>query len=83
MRRLYTFFRSSTSYRLRIALCLKGLEWEPHYVSLPRMEHRASGYMTLNPQGLVPALIEDDGSGAEDDRNRRSDDIPGVRPPDE
>jgi maleylacetoacetate isomerase/maleylpyruvate isomerase len=62
MRRLYTFFRSSTSYRLRIALSLKGLEWEPHYVSLPRMEHRTQGYMTLNPQGLVPALIEDDGN---------------------
>jgi maleylacetoacetate isomerase len=62
MRRVYTFFRSSTSYRLRIALALKGLPWEPHYVSLPRMEHRAPDYMTLNPQGLVPALIEDDGA---------------------
>lgn len=62
MRRLYTFFRSSTSYRLRIALALKGLEWEPHYVSLPRMEHRAQAYMALNPQGLVPALVEDDGT---------------------
>jgi maleylacetoacetate isomerase len=61
MRRLYTFFRSSTSYRLRIALSLKGLEWEAHYVSLPRMEHREQSYMKLNPQGLVPALIEDDG----------------------
>jgi maleylacetoacetate isomerase/maleylpyruvate isomerase len=62
MRRLSTFFRSSTSYRLRIALGLKGLDWEPYYVSLPRMEHRASDYMKLNPQGLVPALIEDDGA---------------------
>ena len=62
MRRLYTFFRSSTSYRLRIALALKGLDWEPCYISLPRMEHRAQDYMALNPQGLVPALIEDDGA---------------------
>ncbi len=62
MRRLYTFFRSSTSYRLRIALNLKGLEWEARHVSLPRMEHRASDYMELNPQGLLPALIEDDGA---------------------
>jgi len=62
MRRLYTFFRSSTSYRLRIALNYKGLEWEPHYVSLPRMEHRTAEYMKLNPQGLVPALVEDDGA---------------------
>jgi maleylacetoacetate isomerase len=60
MRRLYTFFRSSTSFRLRIALALKGLDWEPHHVSLPRMEHRAAAYMELNPQGLVPALVEDD-----------------------
>lgn len=59
MRTLHTFFRSSTSYRLRIALALKGLDYEPHYVSLPRMEHRADGYMALNPQGLVPALVED------------------------
>lgn len=59
MRTLYTFFRSSTSYRLRIALALKGLDWQPHFVSLPRMEHRTAGYMALNPQGLVPALVED------------------------
>jgi maleylacetoacetate isomerase len=62
MLRLYTFFRSSTSYRLRIALNYKGLQWEPHYVSLPRMEHRSADYMKLNPQGLVPALVEDDGA---------------------
>lgn len=59
MRTLYTFFRSSTSYRVRIALAVKGLDWEPHYVSLPKMEHRTSDYMGVNPQGLVPALIED------------------------
>lgn len=59
MRTLYTFFRSSTSYRLRIALALKGLDWQPHFVSLPRMEHRAADYMALNPQGLVPALVDD------------------------
>ncbi len=59
MRTLYTFFRSSTSYRLRIALALKGLDYQPRFVSLPRMEHRAADYMALNPQGLVPALVED------------------------
>ena len=36
MRELYTFFRSSTSYRVRIALAVKGLEWQPQYISLPR-----------------------------------------------
>ena len=58
-RDLYTFFRSSTSYRLRIALAYKRLDYEPHYVSLPKMEHRDPGYRELNPQGLVPLLVED------------------------
>jgi len=61
MRTLYTFFRSSTSYRVRIALSLKGLDWEPHFISLPKMEHRDPGFLAVNPQGLVPALVEDDG----------------------
>lgn len=55
---LYTFFRSSTSYRLRIALAWKGLDYVPHYVSLPKMEHRDPGYRALNPQGLVPLLVD-------------------------
>ena len=59
---LYTFFRSSTSYRLRIALALKGLPWEPRHVSLPGMQHRAAEYLAVNPQGLVPALVEEDGT---------------------
>ena len=58
---LYGFFRSSTSYRLRIALALKGLAYEPHYVSLPRMEHRSPEYLAVNPQGLLPTLVDDDG----------------------
>lgn len=56
---LYGFFRSSTSYRLRIALALKGLAYAPHYVSLPKGEHKGSEYLSLNPQGLVPALVDD------------------------
>jgi maleylacetoacetate isomerase len=58
-RQLYTFFRSSTSYRLRIALAYKGLSYEPRYVSLPRMEHRDPAYRALNPQGLVPLLVDE------------------------
>jgi maleylacetoacetate isomerase len=58
-RHLYTFFRSSTSYRLRIALAYKRLAYEPHYVSLPKMQHREPAYRTLHPQGLVPLLVED------------------------
>lgn len=58
---LYTFFRSSTSFRLRIALAYKGMAWEPRYVSLPKGEHRAPDYLAKNPQGLVPALVDDAG----------------------
>jgi len=58
--KLYTFFRSSAAFRLRIALNCKGLAYEPQIVSLPKDEHKRSGYLAVNPQGLVPAL-EDDG----------------------
>ncbi len=58
---LYTFFRSSTSFRLRIALAYKGIAYEPRFVSLPKMEHQAPGYLGKNPQGLVPALVDDAG----------------------
>jgi len=57
-RQLFTFFRSSTSFRLRIALAYKRLDYEPHYVSLPKMEHRIPSYRDMNPQGLVPLLVE-------------------------
>src|SRR6266850_6684148 len=59
-RQLYTFFRSSTSYRMRIALACKRLAYEPQYVSLPKMQHREAVYRDLNPQGLVPMLVEDE-----------------------
>jgi maleylacetoacetate isomerase len=59
-RRLYTFFRSSTSYRLRIALAYKQVPYEAQYISLPKMEHQAEDYRKLNPQGLVPLLIDEE-----------------------
>jgi len=59
--KLYTFFRSSTSYRLRIALAWKKLPYEPVYTSLPGMKHKDPAYLELNPQGLVPALVSDEG----------------------
>jgi maleylacetoacetate isomerase len=58
-RELYTFFRSSASYRARIALAYKGLAYEPRYVSLPKMQHREDAYRALNPQGLVPLLVDE------------------------
>lgn len=58
--KLYTYFRSSASYRVRIALAYKGLSWESAAVNLPRGEHREPLFRGLNPQALVPAL-EDGG----------------------
>jgi len=58
--RLHTYYRSSASYRLRIALNLKGIDYEPVLVHLREGEHRRPDYLKINPQGLVPAL-EDGG----------------------
>ena len=54
--KLYTYFRSSAAFRVRIALNLKGLAYEPAFVHLPRGEHRAAAYGAVNPQALVPTL---------------------------
>lgn len=60
--KLYTYFRSSAAYRVRIALNLKGLDYQAVPVHLVRGggEHRQPAYLGLNPAGLVPAL-EDQG----------------------
>jgi maleylacetoacetate isomerase len=58
--KLYTYFRSSAAYRVRIALNLKGIEYEslPLHLTRGGGEHRRSDYLALNPQGLVPLLID-------------------------
>jgi maleylpyruvate isomerase len=56
MMKLYTFFRSGSSHRLRIALNLKGLACEQIAVDLRREQHLTAGYKAINPQQLVPAL---------------------------
>jgi maleylacetoacetate isomerase len=62
--RLYTYWRSSSAYRVRIALNLKGLEYEPVLISLaPGVhENRQDEYRAINPQMLVPFF--DDGKVA-------------------
>ncbi len=54
--RLYSFFRSSAAYRVRIALNLKGLRFETLPVNLRAGQQRDASYLDLNPQGLTPAL---------------------------
>jgi maleylacetoacetate isomerase len=60
--KLYTYFRSSAAFRVRIALNLKGVECEQVPVSLIKAEQHANAYLSLNPQGLVPALELEDGT---------------------
>jgi maleylpyruvate isomerase len=58
---LHGFFRSSASYRVRIALNLKGLAYDQATYQLRLGEQRGEAYLGLNPQGLVPALQTTDG----------------------
>jgi maleylpyruvate isomerase len=59
MMKLYTYFRSSAAFRVRIALNLKGIAYEPHTVWLPEGQHKGDAYRQINPQNLVPTLIDD------------------------
>ena len=57
---LYDYWRSSAAYRVRIALNLKGVEYEQRSVNLAAGEQKADDYRAINPQGLVP-MVEIDG----------------------
>ncbi len=56
--KLYHYYRSSASYRVRIALNLKGLPYEAVAVDLLKSAQRSAEFLALNPEGLVPVLIE-------------------------
>ena len=60
--KLFSYYRSSSAYRVRIALNLKGLDYTIVPVNLLRTEHQSEDYSSLNPQQLVPALVLDDGT---------------------
>jgi maleylpyruvate isomerase len=59
---LHGYFRSTASWRVRIALGLKGLEAGQVIHHLRKGEQRAPEYLALNPQGLLPAFVTDDGA---------------------
>jgi len=54
---LYDYFRSSSAYRVRIALNLKGIVYKKQSVNLLKGEQRHLKYLRVNPQGLVPTLV--------------------------
>lgn len=57
--KLHNFFRSGSSHRLRIALNLKGLQYDYLPVNLRTGQHLTPEFRALNPQGLVPALVDE------------------------
>jgi len=59
---LYTYWRSLATFRVRIALNLKGVAYTPIYVDLDAGQQRQSNYKSINPQMVVPSLVEDDGN---------------------
>jgi maleylacetoacetate isomerase len=56
---MYDYFRSSASFRVRIAMNLKGLNAEKRYVHLAKVEQRSPAYKAVNPEGFVPYLLDD------------------------
>jgi maleylacetoacetate isomerase len=58
--KLYTYYRSQASFRVRIALNLKGLQREDVYLHLERGDQFAAEYRAVNPQMVVPTLLDGD-----------------------
>jgi maleylacetoacetate isomerase len=56
--KLYTYYRSQASFRVRIALNLKGLHHEDEFLHLEKGDQFAAGYRAINPQMVVPTLID-------------------------
>lgn len=59
--KLYGYWRSSATYRVRIACALKGVDYEYQPINLLKKEQTGAEYRRISPQGLVPTLVTDDG----------------------
>ena len=60
---LYSFWRTSATYRVRVACRLKGIATQEHNINLDTGEQRSAAFLKINPMGAIPALI-DRASGA-------------------
>ncbi len=59
--KLYGYWRSSASYRVRIVLALKNIDYDYAAVNLLKGEHKTADYLAINPNGLAPTLVTDEG----------------------
>ena len=59
--KLYGFWRSLATYRVRVAMALKGLKAEEVSIDLLKGKQNTDAYLAVNPQGVVPALVLDEG----------------------
>jgi maleylacetoacetate isomerase len=60
--KLYSYWRSLATFRVRIALNIKGLKYEQVWIDLDAGDQRQPGYRNVNPQMVIPSLVEDDGN---------------------
>lgn len=58
---LFAYWRTSATYRVRVALALKGLTAEEKIVDIDKGEHRSPEFLKINPLGAIPALIDGEG----------------------
>jgi maleylacetoacetate isomerase len=61
---LFAFWRTSATYRVRVALTLKGLVADERFVNIDAGEHRSPAFLEVNPLGGLPALIDRETPGA-------------------
>lgn len=61
---LYAFWRTSATYRVRVALNLKGIQAHEKNVNLDSGENRSAEFLKINPLGAIPAMVDNDASAS-------------------